>query len=70
MQIELTHKEIKETRRLGMCLASGIIPVNDVRKHLEGLQRKMETVSADPKRERSKKKIGRKELYKRKLRIA
>ena len=46
MLIQITNKDIAETRRLVKCLASGIVPVNDLRDYLDNIRQKIEKPSA------------------------
>lgn len=66
MTIVLSHKEIEENGRLVKCLASGLVPVNELRNHLEKIQQKAEPVDTA---KRNTFKADRKDSYKRKLRV-
>jgi hypothetical protein len=67
MTIQLTHKEIKEARRLGKCLDNGIVPVDDVKKLLQGIQRQIDNPAAGPARKINGAKVNRKAKYRSKL---
>lgn len=65
MTIEITHKEQQTLWRLGQCLDSGIVPVNDVRNFLVELRQKIKSSSAvaSPQEKRTPKKTGRKQRH-------
>lgn len=67
MTIKLTTEIIERNRRLARSLASGNVPVNDLREHLESIDGL--TIQADPVK-RNVHKADRKEIYKHKLKRA
>jgi len=67
MEINITNNEVKTIRRLGNAVNAGIVPVNDIRAFLNGLQQKLGAPAAPG---RNSKKPERKEHYKQKLRVA
>lgn len=71
MIIELSHKDQKTIWRLGKCLKAGMVPVDEVRTMIEGLQRKIEVSSAGQSPSvRINRKDDRKSMYRRKLKVA
>lgn len=67
MTIELSSKDIKDVKRLGSALTSGIVPVNDVKKFLEGIVRQIDQPAAASTRKVNGAKLTRKEKYRNKL---
>jgi hypothetical protein len=69
MTIDLSQKEQQNIGRLGKQINSGLIPVQEVRDLINGLQRKLETTSADTMK-RNPKKLDRKDKYRIKLKMS
>jgi hypothetical protein len=68
--IQLNNNEIRNIKRLGNAVNSGLVPFEDVRILLSGLRQKVERPAAGPVKKTSGVKDSRKNKYKAKLRIA
>ena len=64
------NKEIKELKRIGTCLQSGMVPVSDVQRCITGILQKVETPSGSTARKRVSVKDSRKTKFKKLLRVA
>lgn len=67
MQLDLTHKQVNDSRRLGKHLASGMVPVNDLRDFFQELNEKINENETGKPRLRSQLKANRKDHYKKQL---
>jgi len=68
MLVNLTIKQKEDNRRLVSALKSNMVPVNELRDHLESLQKAFEEESTPVKRNAHK--ADRKDVYRRKLKVA
>ena len=67
MNIELLNKDIQTVRRLAKHLASGMVPVNELRDFFQELNRSIDEQQNDKPKKRKVKKQSRKDHYKSKL---
>jgi hypothetical protein len=67
MLIEFTINDIKKLRCLGNTLASDLVPVKEIKEFLAGLEQKLDSPAG---KKRNNLKADRKEMFRRKLRVA
>lgn len=70
MDISITNKEIETLRRLDIALQSNLVPVNEVRDLVTGLQQKVMSSADWSGKKRNPLKQDRKDHYRSKLKVA
>lgn len=70
MDISITNKEIKALARLDIALQSNLVPLNDVRDLVAGLQQKVMSSADYSGKKRNPLKQDRKDHYRLKLKVA
>jgi hypothetical protein len=69
MIIDINKKEIETIRRLGKCLDSGTILIDETRNLLSGIQQKIDSPADAGGKKRTPAKMGRKDKYRNKLKV-